>query len=803
MKLSNLFNFLASPSIPSPTKGTPNEGRKDVDQQVANVEPHVREMAWTFPSLIYNLADFPRYNPDDLIGRKGYKIYKKMMLDEQVKAVIKFRRSAITSRDWYFELKDSPLSETEEGLRRIKIMTCAAQKINGSFSDGMNAIMSATYTGFSITEPIMQQFQLEGKTYWGLKRLKLKPYDTFFFTPDEYGEIVKFEQWVSGKRQELKIEDFIHFVVNPDVDEHYGESDLRAAYRAYFSKDMIIKFRNIWLERHAGGARWVQASKENGAALSPNTPDYSKVQDILTNFQTSTGAIMPRGLELMMQYPANQVAYKEAIDDYDMMIARSQLVPNLLGVSPQGEHGSLAQADTQLEAFFWTLDSDADRLEDALNEQLFSKIGALNFGDDDTPQLRLKPLSDKKKMDIISKWSELVSKKAVQATDSDEKYIRELLDFPEAGEPINQPEVIDANGNPVQRDANGNPVPNDPKGKSEAGSSTPSGKPSGTDKNKDKEGNGRGGDNQDETIIGRNKVRVDSRAKMRAVQRVDFAVIKRRAEDVILESAHTVARVMGEMVLDIFKTIESNNLVSEEKVPRINELKFDGTRKSKLRRVISNALKNGWEVGLKHGANEVDKAMEKHFSRDADRTRLTLIGAEFFDQKSFTIAGKLSDDAIATIKTILLNGVKNTKSVKEVKDEIIDRFAKDGMISREDVLDYFGEATDYSNPEARLETIIRTNTFEAINEGRYAYFTDPALKGFVEALEYSAIMDDRTTEICSSLDGHIHPADDEFWSVYTPPNHFNCRSLIVPVTQNDTWTESDRENLPDPQKGFG
>jgi len=40
------------------------------------------------------------------------------------------------------------------------------------------------------------------------------------------------------------------------------------------------------------------------------------------------------------------------------------------------------------------------------------------------------------------------------------------------------------------------------------------------------------------------------------------------------------------------------------------------------------------------------------------------------------------------------------------------------------------------------------------------------------------------------------------WSTFRPPNHFNCRSILVPVTQRDTWTQSDQPTV-QPQKGFG
>jgi uncharacterized protein with gpF-like domain len=94
-----------------------------------------------------------------------------------------------------------------------------------------------------------------------------------------------------------------------------------------------------------------------------------------------------------------------------------------------------------------------------------------------------------------------------------------------------------------------------------------------------------------------------------------------------------------------------------------------------------------------------------------------------------------------------------------------------------------------------------------MNEARFAEFTDPALDGFVVAFRYSAILDSRTTEICQELHDSVYEADSAVWDQYRPPNHYNCRSLLVPITQLDvqqgTWDgEVDDAPTVQPQEGF-
>jgi uncharacterized protein with gpF-like domain len=77
----------------------------------------------------------------------------------------------------------------------------------------------------------------------------------------------------------------------------------------------------------------------------------------------------------------------------------------------------------------------------------------------------------------------------------------------------------------------------------------------------------------------------------------------------------------------------------------------------------------------------------------------------------------------------------------------------------------------------------------------------------VVALRYSAILDDRTTEICQELDDCVWHTDSDNWDKLRPPNHYNCRSLLVPITEVDVqdglWNgeESDVPSV-EPQEGF-
>lgn len=52
-------------------------------------------------------------------------------------------------------------------------------------------------------------------------------------------------------------------------------------------------------------------------------------------------------------------------------------------------------------------------------------------------------------------------------------------------------------------------------------------------------------------------------------------------------------------------------------------------------------------------------------------------------------------------------------------------------------------------------------------------------------LKMSVIEDDDTSEICQPLDGICLPVDDDFWNKFYPPNHWNCRTVVLQIDEID------------------
>jgi len=88
----------------------------------------------------------------------------------------------------------------------------------------------------------------------------------------------------------------------------------------------------------------------------------------------------------------------------------------------------------------------------------------------------------------------------------------------------------------------------------------------------------------------------------------------------------------------------------------------------------------------------------------------------------------------------------------------------------------------------RMETIFRTNVQTSYTTGRYKQMVDQ--KDAFPFWEYDAVNDSRTRPSHAALDGKIFPADHPFWDTWYPPNGYNCRCGVNPVSKHEAENET-------------
>lgn len=79
----------------------------------------------------------------------------------------------------------------------------------------------------------------------------------------------------------------------------------------------------------------------------------------------------------------------------------------------------------------------------------------------------------------------------------------------------------------------------------------------------------------------------------------------------------------------------------------------------------------------------------------------------------------------------------------------------------------------------QYNSFIRTATQNVVHKATQMTYDEN--KEFIKKIQYVAILDSRTTDICKALDGNIYDVDEG----PRPPQHWNCRSFTIPIFTDD------------------
>jgi SPP1 gp7 family putative phage head morphogenesis protein len=173
--------------------------------------------------------------------------------------------------------------------------------------------------------------------------------------------------------------------------------------------------------------------------------------------------------------------------------------------------------------------------------------------------------------------------------------------------------------------------------------------------------------------------------------------------------------------------------------------------------VLFQFLMEWVSLGQAHASQEITKVMKmkENFNEGIKAS------TDYYKTHSLNLAGNFSKDQLTYTQEILKRGIAEGKTPKEMMNLIGEKFP------------------NFS--KHRLENIVRTESGRMYNHGRLTTFY--ANRDAVEGVRFSAIMDKRTSQICSSRHGLVLSLDeqDEI-AANSPPLHFQCRSVWIPVS---------------------
>lgn len=256
------------------------------------------------------------------------------------------------------------------------------------------------------------------------------------------------------------------------------------------------------------------------------------------------------------------------------------------------------------------------------------------------------------------------------------------------------------------------------------------------------------------------------RTPNRFEKQVNFARIERDLDGVETEARTQLQAILEdareEMVLYVSRNWDRGVALADTlKLTKMGDLQ-DG---------VSEFLRAAYGVGVSSARDEFAKMFSRTYQSGFFTPREAL---RYFARKAVLISGILRDRLVEDGKRVILNAMKFGEPQRETIQKLRDLFEP-----------YLGDPTVIRDDEAvapyRLETVLRTNATEAFNQGRLIAARDPEVAPFIRGMEYSAVVDSRTTAVCRYLDGRVFKMSEPELDRLSPPNHWGCRSLVVAI----------------------
>lgn len=144
----------------------------------------------------------------------------------------------------------------------------------------------------------------------------------------------------------------------------------------------------------------------------------------------------------------------------------------------------------------------------------------------------------------------------------------------------------------------------------------------------------------------------------------------------------------------------------------------------------------------------------------ADTTKL----AAFYNSEAIKIAANLNEQANKLIRIVILNGIKNNSTQKQVTRNLQLAFNRLGITGQ----------SKYS-----IARIARTQTQLAFSAGKYSFEQRPEVSSALWGYTYFTVGDDKVRAEHELIDGVSLPKTNPFWDSNYPPNGWNCRCQVI------------------------
>lgn len=717
-------------------------------------------------------------NPSELLTDKGQDeaFYDTMLLDNTIATAIDLKKAITLSVDGSVK----PSSDAPDDRERAEWLDKMLYRMRPDIWKVFDNALDAWAYGFKCGEKIFKvgkEGEFEGK--WIIDEVKFMHSNYFDFLYDKYGTLDGL--WIGkdyGGTEIVKGFNNImsKFLILPwpyPIDGNwYGRSDLDAVYLQYYQKYQIYRWRGIYLQGF--GMPVIVAKYEQGKMSSSELSDlddqlanwqeqmYFKIPSIRPKKGDKAGELLPKiELELLEKDNTSTDAYENAIKQLDADIKRRLLIPDNVGFS-DNRKGSLSQSKTELDILFKIIGYTLDVLEDFINPTI-RQVERLNYGEVENPsEWKFDEITPKMEAEIVKV---LIEQKVI---DPREKWVRPYLGIPSIT--VEEEEELDKQGDVDKEE----PVPPQPPVLPKSDEHAPA---------EDAPSIADAEESENMTTTASSAVTYkkktnpfDAKKALKVYEDTESGFIKQYDKLHKENEKRVVKKTEGTYSLDP----KDYKWVADFRIAPV----FKKALRDSLTLFYYDLFFKGREDAMEETKDKLPEKMQIDYNMTPGDLKSLLEEQQI---KEFGDLGMLTREEAQDLRNLqqrafTLVGDDERRQLKGITSSLRESLDSDRPL-RETVARLRSNMSDDRKRYAK--TIARTNASSAYNAGRASWFNSPGVSPFIVGYEYSAVLDDRTTEFCRAHDGQVIKKEDPMLQLVWPPNHFSCRSTMVAIMAGD------------------
>lgn len=761
--------------------------------KAAVVGPYVdQEFGLTQESLLKRFELYP-YSPDELIKKQRFEIFDKMLTDDMIAQCVNAKKIMRLSSGYEWV----PASTDPADVAVKDFIASMLETVNGSWWETMYQMMSPMEMGWYLGEIVWTEIKTgpwAGKI--GIKALKSKNPKYFNIVVDDFDNIIKVVGIsVPIYGTELPLEKFVVSSFQKRYENVFGTSQLRSLYQWWWIKQVMIRAMGVYMEKFGipipigkyGPKMTDKAQKAFMSALTHLRFEHAITMpnDAAIDFKEATGK-GPEGFLAIINHADTKI--KETILGQTLTSGMGHSNSAASGGEKGGGGGSRALGQVHEDVLMMQLEYLGRWMTEGPIAVLIKKLVDLNFsGVEKYPTLRWKDIEDQNLASSVQTYLQAVTAGVIVPAPGDAEHIREVLKFPvDAAQEKNERAKSPNSVKPIKvlpaplADPRTFPTAGYHAGAFNIGSYVPQNL------------SGSNGFRSGAAPFAEVFTGVSRRAYSKYEGHTDFAEILSVLEnDGVKAMGPKVAQALKASVDKLLAKVQREDIIGRKATRAVRTLTLGG--KGELNSIFRDGLKGMAKSGMRDARGELRRKVRilKHAELPIERMAPDEV-LSYLENRALKATDDLDAAAEAAIQNELFNAIKMNKSFKDVVASI--DIALD---------DFFDEVSGDGETMAgsRIETAVRTLTSEAYNEGRRSMFMDPDVRGVIAALQYSAILDDRVRPNHAAMDESVYPLESPVWDEWTPPNGFNCRCILVPITIFEEYEASDAPKV-HPDEGF-